>query len=311
MKTSVNSARIAVLSILLVTLLQMIGYGVPKHPESLYRVRKIFLAVEEGPNDPTTKARYDRMRRLLSGELRKFGFSVVTTAEMDDARLTTLMGDVVTVDGPQPNPPEFEYRFELTTGEDQVVWRTAFTIASKADKAETDNRAAGKAVKALFEAWRKSARKAGVRVEGETVPVGESMRMVLHTGNRLFDPVPAQLRAHLKKRLRAFTQCIVARDTERLNTLIDPRSRAALEATASKVESEELEPEREVLALWPRQIEAVEGEGARYYRITMELRVRDVGSGSDAERRDCGTIIAVYEGGDWYFSPLITFGFIL
>jgi hypothetical protein len=101
----------------------------------------------------------------------------------------------------------------------------------------------------------------------------------------------------------------------RLGALLNPRWRAELDRLASEQKRDAGEnaadrAEFEVVSLWPTRIERVEGQDATH-RITMEMTVRDVGPSAGEPRKTSGVVFAVYEWGDWYFSPLITIDFIL
>ena len=94
-----------------------------------------------------------------------FGFVVVDTESNADA---VMEGgnefEWITLDGPQPDPPKHGFRFRLASMKFGVTWQTEFDIASRAKELEVERKGAQKAAQNLFNAWKKSAKKAGINI---------------------------------------------------------------------------------------------------------------------------------------------------
>lgn len=134
--------------------------------DNLYLVKKIYV-LARGVS-PEGLAEEEQMKSYLKQELTGFGFVVVDDEAEADATLIGTLGVWITLDGPQPDPPKYSFKYELTSSNNQRVWHTDFNISSRSNKDKVNRKAAQKIAKKLFEAWRKSAKKAGLNI-GEKV----------------------------------------------------------------------------------------------------------------------------------------------
>jgi hypothetical protein len=126
----------------------------------LHQVRKIYVAKEE-QYEVTEKfiAREKHINYNLKKELARNGFIITDELLEADAILSGSFGDIIVLDGPQPDPPEYHYEYQLTSRGKQRLWRTEFSIRSKAGDVDADEKAARRIVEKLVKAWQESRRK--------------------------------------------------------------------------------------------------------------------------------------------------------
>jgi hypothetical protein len=138
---------------------------------NLYRVRKIYLATQK--NDDLSEqgiVAFISLRPALTEALSGYGFTVVVDPTEADAVMYggNTIGWVV-LDGPPMDPPKYGFQFWLTSAKHNFKWRTEFNISSHENESEVGRKAVMQATRNLFQAWKKSAKRAGILV-GDRLP---------------------------------------------------------------------------------------------------------------------------------------------
>src|SRR5882724_6098440 len=128
---------------------------------NLHKVRKIFLQTERDYG-MTEKAIADlnRLYAVLKESLATFGFIVVDSLADADAVMDGETGQWITLDGPDPDAQKYSFHFSLVSSKHNVNWKTEFNIASCSSEPEVDRNGMQKIARNLFQAWKKSARRA-------------------------------------------------------------------------------------------------------------------------------------------------------
>ena len=140
----------------------------PSEEVNLYRVRKIFLETRtqgNGDLSDTGMAAFANLRSVLKEELSGYGFMVVDN--MADADAVMYGGNTfgwVVLDGPQLDPPKHGFQFWLSSSKYNFKWKTEFNIRSHSNESGINRKAVRKAAQNLFQAWKKSAKNAGIAV---------------------------------------------------------------------------------------------------------------------------------------------------
>jgi hypothetical protein len=87
---------------------------------------------------------------------------VVETAAASDATIRFEEWEIITVDAPPPDPPQYPFTADVVSQALDIKWRTAFTIHSRGKAQDVERRAAARVAERLFEAWKEAAVEAGV-----------------------------------------------------------------------------------------------------------------------------------------------------
>ena len=143
----------------------------PRTEPNLYRVKKIFL--ETQTNEEVNESLLSAFRRLhpaLRQALLTYGFVVVDDrAEADAVMYGGNTKEWVVLDGPQLDPPKHGFQFWVASSKYGFKWLTEFDLSTRAVEPELGRKAAEKAARNLFDAWKTSAARAGIRV-GNRLP---------------------------------------------------------------------------------------------------------------------------------------------
>jgi hypothetical protein len=127
---------------------------------SLAQIQKIYLAKYAATQvDAQFRNREDRIISLLKEALEKEGFILVSDKAEADAVLSGTLGIAIVLDGPQPDPPQYQYEYQLLSAKNQKLWETKFSIRSRHGEKDADQKAAKKLAEKLSGAWRKSNQK--------------------------------------------------------------------------------------------------------------------------------------------------------
>lgn len=133
--------------------------------DKFHLVKKIYVAEEkEYVLSETGAVKESRLISNLRRELTRVGFVVVDDPANADAVLKGEFGWNAVLDGPQPDPPEYFYEYQLLGAGNVRLWRSKFTLKSRLDESQVDQNAAAKIANKLLNEWLKSAKRAGLNV---------------------------------------------------------------------------------------------------------------------------------------------------
>ena len=134
--------------------------------KELASVTKIYIEVEEEDSSDFTQnvtkgsrdfvEEYKTANSFLKQELASSVFEVVDSKDKADAFLEVSYGEFITLDGPQPDPPKYSYKYELINRDTKVIWKMEFTISSKSSKSLLDHKASIKFRDKLVKDWIKA-----------------------------------------------------------------------------------------------------------------------------------------------------------
>lgn len=123
----------------------------------LAQIQKIYLAKYTATQvDAQFRSREDRLITSLKEALEKEGLTLVSDKAAADAVLSGTLSITIVLDGPQPDPPQYVYEYQLQSANNQKLWETTFSIRSKRGEQDADQKAAKKVAEKLGKAWRKS-----------------------------------------------------------------------------------------------------------------------------------------------------------
>jgi hypothetical protein len=137
----------------------------------LYRVKKIFLETQtnEDVNELLLTA-FRPMHPALKEALLTYGFVVVDDrADADAVMYGGHTKEWVVLDGPQLDPPKHGFQFWVASSKYEFKWLTEFDLSTRTAEPELGRKATAKAARNLFDAWKQSAARAGIRV-GDRLP---------------------------------------------------------------------------------------------------------------------------------------------
>ena len=137
----------------------------------VYHVKKIFLETQTNEDlSELGMASFRRLHPALKEALSAYGFVVVdSSADADAVMYGGNTSEWVVLDGPQLDPPKHGFQFWLASSKYKFKWLTEFNISSRATEPELGRKATQKAAHNLFDAWKKSAARAGI-VVGDRIP---------------------------------------------------------------------------------------------------------------------------------------------
>ena len=130
--------------------------------DKLYTVKKIYVGNEL--KEEVTPPRREWISDLRK-ELTRVGFVTVDDAADADAILDGENQGEIVLDGPQPDPPKYFFKYQLRFRNRETVWQTKFTIRSRLGPDEVNEQAANRIARILLTSWLKSARAAGLYVD--------------------------------------------------------------------------------------------------------------------------------------------------
>jgi hypothetical protein len=138
---------------------------------NLHHVKKIFLETHtNGDLSEPGMAAFRNSHAALNEALSTYGFIVVD--ERADADAVMYGGNTkewVVLDGPQLDPPKHGFQFWVVSSKYGFKWLTEFDLSTRAVEPELGQKATARAARNLFDAWKKSAARAGIRV-GDRLP---------------------------------------------------------------------------------------------------------------------------------------------
>ena len=135
--------------------------------KKLHLVKSIYVSEEkEYELSEVGAVKQSRLISNLRDELVRVGFVIVNDAAGADATLKGEFGWNAVLDGPQPDPPEYYYEYQLVDAGNERLWQSKFTLKSKLDEWQVDRDAAAKIAGKLLSEWLKSAKRAGLNVSG-------------------------------------------------------------------------------------------------------------------------------------------------
>jgi hypothetical protein len=137
----------------------------PGDTHNLHLIKRVYISQEKkyGLTDIGI-IKEKRLIAYLNQELQNIGFVVVDDPSSADAILQGDFGWMAVFDGPQPDPPQYFYEYQLSTIKKDRLWHNRFTITSRSSEVEVDSEAAQKIATKLLSAWLASAEKAGMNV---------------------------------------------------------------------------------------------------------------------------------------------------
>jgi hypothetical protein len=107
-------------------------------------------------------ARMNRFATFLREELPLRGYRISDDREAADAILSASLGDIVVLDGEQPDPPQYVYWCLLLKGK-YTLWNTEFKLRSQISAEDADHKGAiriaerlDKAIKAAIKRTKKN-----------------------------------------------------------------------------------------------------------------------------------------------------------
>jgi hypothetical protein len=160
--------RFIILAALLISTIavSVFSFAKPKDDPNLYKVRSIYLGPQNSVESDADTA--TRLRSELTRTLQDLGFTVVENQSDGDAVITGEIGWVITFDAPQHDPPRYGYHYRLESSRYGVIWEIELDAGARS-KSEADRIGLQRVARNLFNAWKKSATKAGI-VVGKKLP---------------------------------------------------------------------------------------------------------------------------------------------
>jgi hypothetical protein len=149
--------RKAVTSLVVLLVLVVLVSDPSVSADELYLVKKIYIAKEPFPSD--TEYFINREKRVRSGlktELEREGFVVVDNADEADAILKLEYGEEIVLDGEQPDPPKYIYKYELALPGKKTIWQTGFNVRTRSGEEHADTEACRKFAERLAKKIEKS-----------------------------------------------------------------------------------------------------------------------------------------------------------
>lgn len=137
-----------------------------KDDPNLHKVRSIYVGAQNSVESDADTA--TRLHSQLTRTLQDLGFTVIDNQTDADAVITGEIGWIVTFDAPQHDPPRYGYHYRLESSRYSVTWETELDAGAKS-KPEADGIGLQRVGRNLFNAWKKSATKAGILV-GKKLP---------------------------------------------------------------------------------------------------------------------------------------------
>jgi len=126
---------------------------------NLHHVKKIFLETQtNGDLGELGMAAFRKSHAALKEALSTYGFIVVDDrADADAVMYGGNTKEWVVLDGPQLDPPKHGFQFWVISSKYGFKWLTEFDLSTRAVEPELGRKAAAKAARNLFDAWKKSA----------------------------------------------------------------------------------------------------------------------------------------------------------
>ena len=143
-----------------------LSVAAPRTEPNLYRVKKIFLETQTNEDlSDLGMAAFRKLQRSLKEALSTHGFVVVSVrADADAVMYGGNTSEWVVLDGPQLDQPKHGFQFWLASPKYGFKWLTEFDLTTRAVEPALGQKAAAKAARNLFDAWKKSAERVGIRV---------------------------------------------------------------------------------------------------------------------------------------------------
>jgi hypothetical protein len=146
-----------------------VSHAQPSVTADLHRVKRVHLEKVRDATESQLEVE-KRLHAAATEALVSHGFLIVDKPHDADGTIKVDMSWWITVDGPQPDPPAYTFVSELTSSSLNVKWQTKFDVHTRAEEREVIRTAMRRVARNLFNAWKDSARKAGVKVVDDRVP---------------------------------------------------------------------------------------------------------------------------------------------
>lgn len=149
--------RYAVTTIFSALIILLIVLVSPSFAQELHAIKKLAVAHSDFPaNTEYSMKRERHFRSVLANALLDFEIALVEGTDVPEAVLHTECSEEIVLDGVQPNPPKYFYKFEIRATNKQLLWRTAFQIRTSAGEEVADLNACHKLAERLSKAIEKA-----------------------------------------------------------------------------------------------------------------------------------------------------------
>jgi hypothetical protein len=144
------------LSLLLVWLFPLAFASSRKADEQLKNLKTIHVQQSAYGKPGDRGSLFSATLRL---ELSRKGYKVTEDVADADAILSGTLGDVIAIDGEQPDPPQYGYQYQVASKGKVTLWRTEFKLRSRSGSDDADQKAAVRIVGGLDKAVKTAIRK--------------------------------------------------------------------------------------------------------------------------------------------------------
>ena len=145
-------------SALLICFLISAAPAVGAHMDNLHLVKRIYLGSIIGDRNEELP-----INNILKREFEKNGFIIVDEAAKSDAILTGSIMSELPLDDKGSDQPRYFHEVKLTSPGGVELWKATIKFYSDLTDSERMEKGARRIVERIFNDWKKSAKKAGIK----------------------------------------------------------------------------------------------------------------------------------------------------